>query len=611
MHSAMHGAVRRAAGLAVVGVVAGGLFAGCAAPVPPPFDPRDFGSGEITGSALNTTPAYRVLPTELDNPYVDEDGRPRRGAMERIEREDVTVPLALAGAEVPISLREAVQRAVVNNLEVAVAGFQPAIEQARVVEAESRFDPVLFWNNAFQKTDRDAPFDLNQNPLTQNEASRFNQFTSAVGVRQLLESGGQVQLSLDYGWNELPTRSGPLTPDLDEDFQTLRPTLSINQPLLRDFGRTTNRARIIINRNQQQISLLDFRTQLETTIRDVEQAYWNLVRAIEDVRIQESLLLRTIETADILRARIDQDVSSVQIFQAEARISARRASLERARAVARNASDRLKQLINVPDLPVAGPALLVPSTLAVAEPIVFDLDDQIETAFVYRAELGQQQLRIDSADLTLKVAKNNLRPQLDLVASASLDSADNSPSGLIEDVGGADYFSWSIGLQLEIPLGNREARAIYRRVLLQRQQAVTQYASIQNQISLDVTTTLREVVTTWQELALRRKQRFEETEALAGLQAREDAGEPLTPQFVDLKLNTQERVAEAERSEVEALSAYNVAIANLERAKGTLLRYNNVVMAEEDLPFGSSYPRESQFDLKSREQADFLRSRPE
>ena len=68
------------------------------------------------------------------------------------------------------------------------------------------------------------------------------------------------------------------------------------------------------------------------------------------------------------------------------------------------------------------------------------------------------------------------------------------------------------------------------------------------------------------------------------LQVREDNNEPLTPQFVDQKLRQQEQLAQAASAEAQAIANYNIAIANLERAKGTLLRYNNVVLQEQALP---------------------------
>jgi hypothetical protein len=101
-----------------------------------------------------------------------------------------------------------------------------------------------------------------------------------------------------------------------------------------------------------------------------------------------------------------------------------------------------------------------------------------------------------------------------------------------------------------------------------------------------VKTALREVETTWNEVAGRRQARFSFADQLSAIEQREAGGEQLTPTFVNLKLQSQEELADAARLENEAVANYNIAIARLEFAKGTLLRYNNVVMEEERLRTG-------------------------
>ena len=72
---------------------------------------------------------------------------------------------------------------------------------------------------------------------------------------------------------------------------------------------------------------------------------------------------------------------------------------------------------------------------------------------------------------------------------------------------------------------------------------------------------------------------------LADLQRQQDAGDlPFTSESVQLRLDYQERLAQAEQDEHQAMYDYSFAIATLEKAKGTILRYNNVVMEEEQMP---------------------------
>jgi outer membrane protein TolC len=234
-------------------------------------------------------------------------------------------------------------------------------------------------------------------------------------------------------------------------------------------------------------------------------------------------------------------------------------------------------------MPVTGASLILPANEPVEDPIKFSLEDQIATALENRFELGQQQYRIDSSYIAMQVARNNLLPQLGAAAQVGVTGAapDEFGDAFDDQVEFDNNLSFALGLQLEIPIGNRAARAIFRRSQYQRQQAMTEYRRLIDVVAFDVKTALREVETTWEEMVATRQARFAASDALYAIRQREEANEPLTPEFVDRKLNLQERLAEAARAEVAAVSNYNIAIARLEQAKGTLLRYNNIVMEEE------------------------------
>jgi hypothetical protein len=91
------------------------------------------------------------------------------------------------------------------------------------------------------------------------------------------------------------------------------------------------------------------------------------------------------------------------------------------------------------------------------------------------------------------------------------------------------------------------------------------------------------VTTSWEVIVDSRESRLHAAEALRSINASEKSGEPLRPEFVQLKLDTQELYSNALHAEAQALANYNIALAQLERAKGTLLRYNNVLLEEDTL----------------------------
>lgn len=541
---------------------------GCASE-PPAFSLRDLQQNERVRAREVESRPKRPLPTTLESRFLTNN---QGGTPDAPATPPATGPSLESDTNLRLPLQEIIHRTVMNSLDVKVAGYTPAIDATRVTEAEARFDPTFFTNLQVQRTDRQAIlFSSNGNGMS---------ITSQTGIKQLLQSGGQIQVQQQFVSNE-PANSTGISSFWENEL-----SVQLTQPLLRDFGNDINRARITINRNNQRVSLLDFRKQLEQTISDVESAYWDLYAAEREVKINEQLLSNTVSMADVLYRRLGQDVTRVQMSQANASIETRRTTLIRAKARVRDISDQIKRFMNDPEITVSSAALILPANLPSETPIRFERQDQIDTALENRFELGQQQLRIDSADIARKVAKNNLMPQLNLVASGAAQGLDNEFQDAFSEELGVRNMNFSVGFQLEIPIGNREARAIYQRSLLQRLQAIDQYSSLVSQISLEITRAIREVDTTWEEMAGTRQAEFASEDALKAIEQRQEGGEALTPTFVQLKLDTQERLAQSQQARVQAVANYNKAIKDLERAKGTLLRYDNVVLEEANLPPG-------------------------
>jgi outer membrane protein TolC len=477
-----------------------------------------------------------------------------------------------------MTLQEAIHRMVINSYEVRVAGYQAAIDESRILEAESRFDPLVFLDGQLQRSYPQGIGGGSLDPL--------KIFTQSLegGFRQNLTTGGQMELK----YKMERTASFVRPPQLFSR-ATTQPafyqndlTLSLTQPLLRDFGAAANMARITIARNDYRISLLDFRDKLEIQLQKVEETYWKLLLAQREVRIQEKLLDDTETMLNLLVNRMGAriDVSQVQVSQTQATLEQRNVDLVRQRYQILEYSAQLKALMNDPDLPVTSQIQLVATDEPVEDPINFELSDQIETGLQNRLELMQQSLRIDSAGTVVKAAENNRLPKLDITAQIGLEGLGFNFDDAVKSQSNTDFITYGLGFQFEVPIGNRQAQAIYQRTLLQRQQAIEQWKLTSEKVAEDVWVALNNQRQAWHVLVASRRAKFAAEDALQQINAREQAQEPLTPTFIELKLSRQSAVADAERQSVQAAVAYNVALEALEKAKGTLLRYNNVVMKE-------------------------------
>jgi outer membrane protein len=579
--------MRKGVRLAAISVLSASLT-GCYLSDPVPFDPRSLQRPEKSAAAESREPYLPGLPTGLEpidattqpaasNPTSLPSGRRRR--MMAPTTRATTGPALNDFTMLRVPLQELVHRAVLNSHEVRVAGYDAAVSKTRILEAQAHYDPVFFSKTTYTDQKILSPSSGILPGVNPFQPEIFRTLDAQVGVRQNLPSGGQVELRYDVQRiQRVPISSGELNPYTVNDL-----ALQVTQPLLREFGYDVNWARITLARNDYRVSVIESRKTLEENLAEIERDYWQLVEAEQEEKIQEDLLALSTATYNILVEHVGTDVSRVQLRQAETTINARAAVLVRAKARMQDISDDIKRRMNDPDFPVAGEVVILPEAPSAEIPVHFDLQDQIATALANRFELGEQVIRQESASLAMMVAKNNLLPKLDLVGTLDVQGPGKDFSHSFQNQGRSDYLGASIGFNFEWPLGNREARAIYRRAVLQRLQAMEQYATLVAQVVMDVKQAAREVETTWNEIGARRQARFAAADALQALEDRREAGGPgyYEPTNIQLVLDAQERKGDAQREEALAVASYYVAIARLERAKGTLLKYDNVVMEEE------------------------------
>jgi outer membrane protein TolC len=465
-----------------------------------------------------------------------------------------------------LSLQEAIARTLKSALDIKAQSYDPGIKESLEIQQEAAFDPVVFGST--QLTDTDEP----QTQQTFNP-SYFTSSTNQLGVRKLLPSGGTAQVSTGFTYYSADPRiSGSLyghyyEPNLNATF---------NQPLLRGFGTGVTEANLYLAQRDHSISLETFRRQVITTVSNVEEAYHNLVLARTTVTIQEQLLAATEDTYKRVHDRILVDADQISVNQAIAAVEQRRAELINDRIQLRAASDELKRLMNDPELNITDNMLLNPSDKPVSEPIVFSTAESIETALHQRTELQEDRIKLEKADIILSVAKNDLLPKLDLTASVQttgiggdLDAAFGST------VTPGQYIDYNAGIKLEIPIGNRNAEAEVRQRKLERNQLLTQTVKDAQDIVADVKKQLRELLGRYQEIQSRERSRISAAKELKALTDKEKIV-ALTPEFLQLKLDAQASLAQAEQTLIQAIINYNLAIERLERAKGTLLEFDRI-----------------------------------
>lgn len=152
----------------------------------------------------------------------------------------------------------------------------------------------------------------------------------------------------------------------------------------------------------------------------------------------------------------------MQFSDAVARVEDRRGQVMRAQNALRQASTRLKLLINDPEFPVGSEVMVLASDDAIDAPIQFSLADAFMLALANRPEVYRSLLSIDDTSIRLRLADNARLPLLDLRAETRFSGLGDDTADGYQSLFEENFVSFLIGLNFETPIGNREAEARYQ-----------------------------------------------------------------------------------------------------------------------------------------------------
>jgi len=230
-----------------------------------------------------------------------------------------------------------------------------------------------------------------------------------------------------------------------------------------------------------------------------------------------------------------------------------------------------------PEITLSDDIEIIPIDIPDAVQIVVDRLSEVQIALDSRSELKERELEIEVARIYVGQAKNQVLPKFDAVFSYKINGLDGDPDAAFGQMTENRYEDYQVGVQFEWPVGSRKSRALLKQAKLRYQQAITGRMAQIEKISLDVNKAVRELETAWDAIDPARTATLAAEE---NVRATKERAERKSPAELQTELSGQEQLAQARRTLLSALIRYNFAIADLERAKGRLLPYNNVVIAE-------------------------------
>lgn len=475
-----------------------------------------------------------------------------------------------------LTLEEALAKALKNNLNVAVELYTPRLAEESLSRAREAFLPRFELAYDSTRNENASYWWISGEGTTWSRQNNYS-----LTLAEAIPTGGSISVSLQ---NYKSDTNQPLQLINPRYGSTLR--LDFTQPLLKDFGFKVARRQILLAEANLDISNAQLQNTMLETVYLVQEAYWNLVYAVESAKVR----LQSLELGRDLLAKNRKEVefgqlAPIEILNAEAVVAQREADLIQAESLIIRGEEVLKSMIN---LAAEGGDPSVKLVLVDSPPFVpvsVDAAEAIRTALDKRPDLRMQRKQVESKDLGVAVARNQMLPGLDLrvsywspgISGDRLIYAGNDifsgivigtekgyASDALRDAFKRLYNNWNIGLTLSVPLSALISRAEYAYAKSELGQNLARLKALEQQAALDVSDALRTIEANAKRITAYRLAR-ELAEKTLDAEVRKLAVGLSTNYFV---LDFQEKLGNARSAELRAKIDYILSVERLERAMG-------------------------------------------
>ncbi|HEX5733250.1 MAG TPA: TolC family protein [Blastocatellia bacterium] len=536
-------------------------------------------------------------------------------AQGKISRPDARVGVS-PSRKVTLTLADAIMMGLENNRDIEVERLNIRLNELDVQAARGAYDPVL--ESSFFYDRRTTPV---ASLLAGGEDGRLrtSELTGATSlVKRLPWQGASVQMTFDHSRS---TSTNPFY-SLDPQFIT---GLSFDfvQPLFRNREIDAPRREIKIAKKKLDLSDSLFRQKAIEIIAQVQSAYWNLVFALRDEAIKR-------ESVELARAQLESNklaaekgsIAPLDVVSARVEVERRTEEAEAALETVQRAENALKALLLKPDNSDLWGSSVVPSDeprLDAADLPRFE--DAMRLALQNRPEMEQYRIRGEINKIDVKYFRDQAKPQIDFIAgyqtaglsgtkrstsdpiSASSEQivarvnelskiaglsalapvvAGDAPEKFIGGYGQSltnlfrnEYRSFRFGVTISLPVGNRTAKAQLGRAIVEGKQVDVERQRAVQTIEVEVRNGLQAVETARRRFDAARNSRLDAEMQNTGERRRFEAG--LSTNF--LVLDRQNALSSARGRELKALTDYNKAVTELQRALSTTLSTNNISIA--------------------------------
>jgi outer membrane protein len=549
-----------------------------------------------------------------------------------------------------ITLQDAVELALENNMDIAVARYQPWLADTDILASKGggqgqgtngveipfstafvpqlALDPSLTGNVGFASVS--TPIN---NPFISGTGTESNKLTGLIShsaqYNWTYTQGFTSGTSVTAAWDN--TRSSSSAANLFNPSVSSSLTITFQQQLLNGFGFAQNRRNILISKNNRKLADYEFSLQAITTVTNAINAYWELVYARENVKVQEQAVTVSSKLYGDNRKQLEiGTMAPLDVTRAESELATDRQNLIQAQTIQLTDEQTLKNaIVRDPLSPTLANVEIVPldhpNPPEAVEAATFE--EAVKEAFAKRPDLQVQAINVTNATIDAKANEQALKPTATLfaqyqsqglagnspiitgttpVAGAPIVGLDGTPVTVIDAAGMPvqifeptstavtngiskqgfgttqsqifhnDFPSYIVGLNLTLPIRNRVAQASYQHAVLNQRMIEAQLQQLKNSAVLDVRNAFIALTQDRGQVQAASKARELQQQTFDAEQKKYQLGASTVYNVI----LTQRDLINAQGNELRALANLVEAKANYERAVGRTLDVNRVTIAD-------------------------------
>lgn len=466
-----------------------------------------------------------------------------------------------------LSMEDAVRLTLQNNVDIKVDSISPLILAENITMAKAKFDWTFV--SSYQETHSALP---SSSALSGAATNRTDTAQAQTGFQKNLITGGNIQPGVK--WERDKTNSA---------FTTINPSyttnafLTISQPVMRNAGLEVNLSGIHLASNFAAIARYTFKQNVISILGDMQGTYWDLVFAIEDLDVKKKSLRLTKDTLYQTRAQVEAGLlAPIEITRVRADVASQEEVILLAQKNVEDKEDLLRRFINQRASKLVEDVGVVPLQRTAYQAVEPDLDHEVREALFTRPDYISAKLIIENCGIQIALAKNAKLPVVDLSATLSLNGLGDDTGSSFSQLATGNFPDWTAGVSVQIPIGNRLAKAEYLQARLAKDQSIWNLKNLEYDIIVNVKQSVRQVRTNLKSIPSTRLARELAEERLKAEEEKFNVGTAL---ILDV-LDAQTKLAQAESAERQAVVDYNKSLILLEKNKGTLLERNRIHLSD-------------------------------